>query len=183
MKLILASRDDMSREDYVWVKWALDNGVDYFWMRNPEEWELHEKFLLGLFSGYGPRIRVASELKHPHRKHFKSGFSSDYFYHSCSVHDQEEWEQRKKLGIKEAFVSPCFPSISKAPYGEQAQISNFNWVAEVKEEAEFFALGGIDEAQIPLVPDHFSGVVVLGSVWNSEDKSNKIKSLAKLCKS
>lgn len=183
MKLILASRDHMSREDFVFAQWALDNGVDAFWMRDLKDWEKHEKFLLGLFSGYGPRIRVATDAKIPHLKHFKKGLDPDLSYHSASVHSLEEWADKKLLGIQEAYISPCFPSISKAGHGSESDISQFAWVKDIAAEVDCYALGGIDIPQIPLIPNYFKGIIVLGSVWNAPQAHDALKNIVKACRS
>lgn len=102
-------------------------------------------------------------------------YRSDGKVLSTSIHSLDEY---KKLSpcFDYCFFGPVFNSISKKEYGS---IVNNDLVLEEQTRTKIIALGGINNDSIPAVKKMgFSGIALLGSIWQSEDpveKFNQIK--------
>ncbi|HET7818589.1 MAG TPA: thiamine phosphate synthase [Bacteroidia bacterium] len=87
------------------------------------------------------------------------------------------------------FLSPIFNSISKQGYHSKFNLQElsiflkkYNSSLLRKDLGEAIALGGIDEDKIEVVRElGFTGVAVLGAVWESNDPIEKFVRLKTLC--
>lgn len=93
---------------------------------------------------------------------------------SVSFHSVDEI-QSFGTGFSYGFLSPLFDSISKEGYK-----SNFDF-SVVKEflthcNEKIIALGGIDEDKLKIVKDMgFSGIALLGAIWQNDQPVEKFK--------
>jgi thiamine-phosphate pyrophosphorylase len=86
---------------------------------------------------------------------------------STSFHSLQEVEQMDGA-YEYAFLSPIFPSISKADYQKKWQKGQLQTFLNQKRKSKLIALGGIDQRKMRLVQEmNFDGYAFLGSVWNS----------------
>ncbi|MCP1996862.1 thiamine phosphate synthase [Flavobacterium sp. HSC-61S13] len=93
---------------------------------------------------------------------------------STSTHSIAEFNSLSS-DFKKAFISPIYPSISKANY----QV-NTNWKLELAKRSNYhtklIALGGITPLTIQsLLPDTFDDIALLGTIWNTEQGYNNFK--------
>ncbi|MCT4581802.1 MAG: thiamine phosphate synthase [Flavobacteriales bacterium] len=102
-----------------------------------------------------------------------SGYS---FSKSC--HTLEELDAIN--GYHYVFLSPVFDSISKAHYSSNYSLDAINSVLKNK-VTPVIALGGINHKNIlQLLKSNFSGIAVLGYIWNSSQPLENFKKLNKL---
>jgi thiamine-phosphate pyrophosphorylase len=91
---------------------------------------------------------------------------------STSMHSIKEI-QENKLKYNYIFLSPLFDSISKEGYTatmNKEEIKNF--LANYNSFPKILALGGIDKSKVEEVKGlGFSGIAVLGALWNHEGKT------------
>ena len=93
-----------------------------------------------------------------------------------------------RSGGEYAFLSPIFDSISKAEHKSKFS-TRLNQFIQVQPELttsikgkNIIALGGIDEDKIDLARKlGFTGVAVLGAIWNSKDPVWKFKRIKAIC--
>jgi len=112
----------------------------------------------------------------PFRYHNRIALHSDFTkFHS--LNELENYKERYEY----AFLSPIFDSISKEGYKSKFILQ------ELKEKIagkNLVALGGIDESKIETCRElGFSGVAVLGAIWNSKNPVEKFKQIKRLCHS
>lgn len=187
MKLILISPESGTSELDL-INNLFDLGLEYFHIRKPHfsEEELRE-YILGISEKYYQRLIIHSfhhlALEFPfYGIHFTEkekleGKLYDFSgSHSASFHSVEEL-QNCRIRYNYVFLSPIFNSISKDGY-----LSGFK-----KEELmtslpliqqRVVALGGVDLQNVHEVKEMgFSGVAVLGAVWNSKSPAEKFAAI------
>jgi thiamine-phosphate pyrophosphorylase len=91
---------------------------------------------------------------------------------STSVHSIEDFNALPNC-FEYTFLSPVFPSISKAGY-----VSGKNLLGEVQKRTNFdvklVALGGITNENKQLATDSgFDGVAMLGAIWSGNNDENE----------
>nr|NQU90539.1 thiamine phosphate synthase [Bacteroidota bacterium] len=93
---------------------------------------------------------------------------------SISFHALEEI-QKVDIRFDYGFLSPVFDSISKEGYKSRFNLNEVNMFLKHRKE-KIIALGGIDEDKIETVKDlGFSGIALLGAIWQSEHPVDKYK--------
>ncbi|MCB0335481.1 MAG: thiamine phosphate synthase, partial [Bdellovibrionales bacterium] len=86
---------------------------------------------------------------------------------TTSVHTQED--ARSLVGYEYAFMSPIFPSISKAHYVPKYTEDALREIV-AKASVPLCALGGICKEKLPTVSEMgFSHVALCGAIWNAKD--------------
>ena len=102
---------------------------------------------------------------------------------SASVHDLKELKTLK-TDYDYVFLSPVFDSISKQGYKSKFNLKEL--MKDLKKRnsnINLIALGGIDEGNIGLaLQSGFSGVAMLGAIWNTQnsdiiEKFRRIKNI------
>lgn len=96
---------------------------------------------------------------------------------SIAIHNLEDLNI--SIRLKYMFLSPVFNSISKKNYN--AKFSNIQLKESLKlTKHKVIALGGINKENIKEVKSlGFSGIAVLGAIWNSGDPVNSFKEINK----
>jgi thiamine-phosphate pyrophosphorylase len=93
---------------------------------------------------------------------------------SVSFHSLEEI-QKSELPFDYGFLSPVFDSISKEGYQSSFNFDEVRQFLNNRKE-RIIALGGINEDRIEIVREMgFSGIALLGAVWQSEHPADKFK--------
>ena len=103
------------------------------------------------------------------------------------LHSLQELQQYKEK-YAYAFLSPIFDSISKSGYKSKFS-HRLHGLAQIKSELisaisskHVIALGGIDEDKIEICRElGFTGVAVLGAIWQNSNPVEKFKRLKLLC--
>lgn len=94
--------------------------------------------------------------------------------HYFKFHSLKELEDCKEK-YDYAFLSPIFDSISKGGYKSNYDLSEIKDFFKNRNE-KIIALGGIDEDKIDTVKElGFSGIALLGAIWQSENPIDKFK--------
>ena len=102
---------------------------------------------------------------------------------SVSFHTLDEVEKCENK-FDYGFISPVFDSISKEGYKSKFDFQELKTFLKDKKkilsgragERHFIALGGIDEDKINVVKKSgFSGIALLGAIWQSENPLEKFK--------
>lgn len=98
---------------------------------------------------------------------------------SVSFHSLEEI-QKSELQFDYGFLSPVFDSISKEGYQSRFKAGELKlFLKDMK--AKIIALGGIDEDKIePVRNMGFSGIALLGAIWQNEHPADKFKRIKEL---
>lgn len=96
---------------------------------------------------------------------------------SVSFHLPEEI-QKSELPFDYGFLSPVFDSISKEGYKSRFNPDELRLFLKNLNE-KIIALGGIDENEIETVKKlGFSGIALLGAVWQNEHPVDKFKQIS-----
>ena len=93
---------------------------------------------------------------------------------SVSFHSPEEI-QKSELPFDYCFLSPVFDSISKEGYKSRFNSDELRLFLKDRKE-KIIALGGMDEDKIETVKSlGFSGIALLGAIWQNENPVEKFK--------
>ncbi|MFY9151110.1 MAG: thiamine phosphate synthase [Prolixibacteraceae bacterium] len=93
---------------------------------------------------------------------------------SVSFHSPEEI-QKSELPFDYSFLTPVFDSISKDGYKSRFNPDELRLFLKDRKE-KIIALGGIDEDKIETVRNMgFSGIALLGAIWQNEHPADKFK--------
>ena len=88
---------------------------------------------------------------------------------SCSLHHLSSLETALD-GYDYAFLSPIFPSISKAGYGPSWTESALRAALKPDYPTRLYALGGVQPGKLALAQSlGFQGVVLHGALWQAAD--------------
>lgn len=97
---------------------------------------------------------------------------------SISFHSVEEI-QKFGMQFDYGFLGPIFDSISKDGYMGNIDLKEVAAFLKHRKE-KIIALGGIDEDKIEIVQNsRFSGIALLGAIWQSKDPVEKYKQIRK----
>lgn len=180
--IILISNPAPVKDEHKIIRQIFDEGLEIFHLRKKEYPESDLRtFIENIPEKYRGKIVLHSHyhlageygLRGIHVPHNFSG-TTRIGTLSVSFHSSEEILKSEIL-FDYCFLSPVFDSISKEGYQ-----SKFN-TNEVKlflkdTRAKIIALGGIDEDKIEIVRDMgFSGIAMLGAIWQNEHPADKFK--------
>jgi thiamine monophosphate synthase len=183
--IILISNPAPVKDEHEIIRQLFNDGLEVFHLRKKEypESELRT-FIENIPEEHWQKIvlhshyHLAAEygLKGIHVPHTFSGKTATGTL-SVSFHSPEEIE-KSEIAFDYGFLSPVFDSISKTGYQSRFNASELKLFLKNRKE-NTIALGGIDEDKIERVKDMgFSGIALLGAVWQNEhpvDKFNRIK--------
>lgn len=174
-KLILLSAEDQFPHEIEMIARFFDLGLSKLHLRKPN-WskEALRAWLNELPSVYHPKIVIHDHhsliqefslaglhfnTRNPYRK-IDSSFTK-----SISLHSLEEVHNLAP-DIDYAFLSPIFNSISK--FGYKAAFDEHSLAEVLKQTRKpIYALSGMNAKTIPkALAIGFSGIVVLGAIWN-----------------
>jgi thiamine-phosphate pyrophosphorylase len=171
-----------------------EKGLERYHLRKPLwEPEQAEKFLRSIPEIYHPRIVIHSHfaladkytlkgihLNEENKK--KPSLQKNHQVVSASFHSFEE-VKAERFAYQYVFLSPIFDSISKLRHHAAFDLKSLGenilaWRRQNPSAIKIFALGGITLANIEIARSNgFSGVAVIGSVWNAE---NPVKAFTQL---
>jgi len=190
--IVIISPEARVANETLYVNSFFENGLDVFHVRKYEFSDNEmQNYLNGIDKKFRSRIvlhshfHLAKELG-VNRLHFreeerlrKSYLNYEGHQLSTSVHSIEDFNKLDELW-QYAFLSPVFPSISKAGYGEHHTV-----LIELKRKnnknVKLIALGGIQSENCKQVMDNAAdGIALLGSIWQSQDPLNTFLSCRKI---
>lgn len=190
--IVIISPEARVANETLYVNSFFENGLDVFHVRKYEFSDNEmQNYLNGIDKKFRSRIvlhshfHLAKELD-VNRLHFreydrlkKSYVNYEGHQLSTSVHSIEDFNKLDELW-RYAFLSPVFPSISKAGYGE-----HYTVLIELKRKnnrnVKLIALGGIQAENCKHVMDNAAdGIALLGSIWQSQDPLNTFLSCRKI---
>jgi len=183
--IILISNPAPIKDEHEIIRQIFDEGLEVFHLRKKEYPESKLRaFIENIPAKYREKIVLHS---HYHLAteyglkgiHVSPAFSGKIPYGTLSV-SFHTVDEIRKIGIPfdYGFLSPVFDSISKEGYQSRFSLDEVKQFLEHRKE-KIIALGGIDEDKIETVKNlGFSGIALLGAIWQSEhpaDKFNRIK--------
>ncbi len=180
--IILISNPAPVKDEHKIIRQIFDEGLDVFHLRKKEypESELRT-FIENIPGKYRGKIVLHSHyhlvteygLKGIHVPPTFKGETPGRTL-SVSFHTPEEI-QKSELPFDYGFLSPVFDSISKEGYQSRFNTNELKlFLKDIK--AKIIALGGIDEDKIETVRDiGFSGIALLGAIWQNEHPADKFK--------
>lgn len=190
--IVIISPEARVANETLYVNSFFENGLDLFHIRKYEFSDNEiQNYLDGIDKKFHSRIvlhshfHLAKELG-VNRLHFreddrlkKSYVNYEGHQLSTSVHSIEDFNNLDELW-QYAFLSPVFPSISKAGYGEHHTV-----LIELKQKnnplIQLIGLGGIHPGNCQKVLENGAdGIALLGSIWQSQDPLNKFLSCRKI---
>ena len=173
-----------------------EEGMRLFHIRKPNFGETEMKqFISGINQNYRDRLALHSHyhladkfnIPHIHFNEHKrkviqmlpsklpfDSYTKNGLHLSTSVHTIEDFNDLDKV-FEYAFLSPVFPSISKADYYSKTDLfeaiknrTNFN--------TKLIALGGIESKNIAQTLNKgFDDVALLGTIWNTNQAIKNFK--------
>ncbi len=174
-RFIVITRPEFFENEEIIINRLFDDGLQNLHLRKPEASKQEiERLLKQIHPSYYPRIILHEHLDlatiypmggvHLNRRspEIPQGFVGSI---SRSCHSLEEVVHYKALDY--LFLSPIFPSISKAGYGEAFPLEQLKKATEEGLiNRQIIALGGMDAHTIPQLRGiGFGGVAVLGALW------------------
>lgn len=185
--IILISNSAPVKDEHKIISQIFDEGLEIFHLRKKEYPESELRTFIGnipeehwqkivLHSHY----HLAGEygLRGIHVPHNFNGKAASGTL-SVSFHSPEEI-LKSELPFDYGFLSPVFDSISKEGYKSRFNADELKlFLKDTK--AKIIALGGIDEDKIETVREMgFSGIALLGAVWQSQQPVTKFKQIKNL---
>ena len=180
--IILISNPASVHDEHEIIRQIFDEGLDIFHLRKKEypESELRT-FIENIPEKYRGKTVLHSHyylageygLKGIHVPHtFKGKVTGGTL--SVSFHAMEEI-QKSEIPFDYGFLSPLFDSITKDGYKSRFNLNEVKLFLKDRNE-KIIALGGIDEDKIESVKDMgFSGIALLGAIWQNEHPVDKFK--------
>ena len=190
--IVIISPEEPAIGETAFVNSFFENGLDLFHVR---KYAFSDDEMQNYLDAIGQKFRnkivlhshfhLAKEFG-VHRLHFreaerieKSHLSFPDYTLSTSVHSIDDFNALDKVW-KYAFLSPVFPSISKAGYGKNHKVlDDFQYRKNLN--TQLVALGGIDDNNYKQVFERGAdGIALLGSIWQSNDPLNTFLSCKKI---
>lgn len=180
--IILISNPAPVKDEHEIISQIFDKGLDVFHLRKKEfqENELRT-FIENIPEKYRGKIVLHSHyhlageygLRGIHVPNTFKGEMPDGTL-SVSFHSPEEI-LKSELPFDYGFLSPVFDSISKEGYQSKFNAGELKLFLKDR-KAKIIALGGMDEDKIETVKDMgFSGIALLGAIWQNEHPADKFK--------
>ena len=182
MDLLAVSPENEYQGEVDLVIALLEGGLDRYHLRKPD-WNRKKTadFIQSLSKGHQSRISIHQgyELANEYEVslHRKSNRTFLPNARSASLHHWgKNWEEAE--GLDYLFLSPLFPSISKKGYSPCRSTEDLAKALAIKIPAKRYALGGITAENVArAIALGFDGVVLHGSLWESE---NPLKLIQKI---
>lgn len=191
MKLIVISSPDFLLNEGLLLTDILKEGVDYLHIRKPNaEVEEVRQLLNVLPTQFHDKIKL----------HYFRELLSEYpligYHHSSqstydrlievsqskSFHQFEEIESNQ-FPYDYCFLSPVFPSISKQGYSPTYSLDQIELFLAQQSNQQIIALGGVNEQNCKeLKKRGFSGVAIMGTIWNEKNTDSILKKIVSIKK-
>jgi len=190
--IVIISPEARVANETLYVNSFFENGLDLFHIRKYEFSDNEiQNYLDGIDKKFRSRVvlhshfHLAKELG-VNRLHFreddrlrKSYLNYEGHQLSTSVHSIEDFNKLDELW-QYAFLSPAFPSISKADYGAGHNVFN-EFKRKSNRNVKLIGLGGIHTENCQKVLENGAdGIALLGSIWQSQDPLNTFLSCRKI---
>ena len=190
--IVIISPEEPVTNETAFVNSFFENGLDFFHVR---KYELSDNEMQNYLVGFDKKFRSRIVL-HSHfhlanefginRLHFreeerliKSYLNYEDYQLSTSVHSIENFNKLDQIW-QYAFLSPVFPSISKAGYGAGHNVLNELKSKNIK-NVKLIALGGIQVENCKQVMEYAAdGIALLGSIWQACNPLNTFLSCRKI---
>ena len=182
--IILISNPAPVKDEHKIIRQIFDEGLEIFHLRKKEYPESDLRtFIENIPEKYRGKIVLHShyhlageyKLRGIHVPPTFKGEVTDGTL-SISFHTVEEI-QKSKIPFDYGFLSPVFDSISKEGYQSRFNTNELKLFLKDR-KAIIIALGGIDEDKIETVRNMgFSGIALLGAVWQNEHPADKFKKI------
>ena len=194
MKLIVISHPETFCDEQQITDAIFDEGLKYFHLRKPlfSEHEM-EQFITRISEKNYHKIILHSHYRLIEKYNLKGAHvnlqmltlreksKSKSEHTSLSLHSLNEIEHCN-LKFDYAFLSPVFDSISKIGYKSTLDLHVVQKFLHKNKDTKIIALGGVDEEKIELVKElGFSGIALLGAVWQSSNPVEKFKRIKTAC--
>lgn len=162
MKLIVISSPSAVPNEHEIINSLFEEGLEVFHIHKPDfSKEQIKDFIQKISSKYHSRIAQHSDFPKFH-----------------SLKKLEDCKEKYEY----AFLSPIFDSISKSVYKSKFNFQELKNSPLLRWDAAVIALGGIDEDKIETCREiGFTGVAVLGAIWQNGNPLEKYKRLKFLC--
>ncbi|MCL6103553.1 MAG: thiamine phosphate synthase [Bacteroidetes bacterium] len=180
--IILISNPVPVKDEHEIIHQLFDDGMEIFHLRKKEYPEPE----LRRFIEHIPEEYLKKTVLHSHYHlateyglkgiHVSPAFSGKIPDGTLSV-SFHTVDEIRKIGIPfdYGFLSPVFDSISKEGYQSRFSLDEVKQFLEHRKE-KIIALGGIEEDKIETVKNlGFSGIALLGAIWQSGHPADKFK--------
>lgn len=198
MKLIIISNPEPIDNETTIVNYLFDEGLEYFHLRKPNcSLNEMEEYLQHISPNHLNKIVLHAhheladkyKLKGKHKTATTIDTTGNTRYISTSFHSLEDIKSCKE-NYEYVFLSPVFNSISKQGYKSNLNLIEVKQFLQNKNSLSgvypdkgggekwggVIALGGINEYNTQTVLEMgFSGIALLGDIWNSDDKIKSFK--------
>jgi thiamine-phosphate pyrophosphorylase len=173
--LAISPPDDVYPQEARLIVQLLDAGLQRYHIRKPAgNPTATERLIQAVPDAYHSRLSL--------HQHYELGDRYAVCFHhtsytdlggrsarSCSVHRLSSLETALD-GYDYAFLSPIFPSISKAGYGPSWTESSLRAALKPDYPTRLYALGGVQPGKLALAQSlGFEGVVLHGALWQAAD--------------
>ncbi len=194
MKLILISCESGEMNEMLRLEQMFRGGLETFHLRKPD-WDLDKtaEFLDRLDAQYHGQVVLHDhyeltqryKVRGVHLNERNKDKWDDYLtgplQRSASFHSPEELESMPDMNCSYVFLSPVFPSISKAGYIPRYTEDELA-AGLASTDIPVIALGGITPEKVYRCRKMgFAGVAVLGGIWNSADPFEQFHAIMNAC--
>jgi thiamine-phosphate pyrophosphorylase len=200
MKIIVITDHQEIENEAGKITALFDEGLEMLHFRKPDcDMEKFEGLLKNIPSKYYKRIVIHSHYKLIEKYNLKGIHLSGKYKElinekileelfktvvkrritiSTSMHSLEE-VSNNKWKYNYIFLSPVFDSISKEDYRSKFDLKEVkNFLTHYKAFPKLMALGGVKETNVGTIRDMgFSGLVLLGAIWKSNNFLEKFKQI------
>jgi thiamine-phosphate pyrophosphorylase len=166
--------DDYPQEAHLIVQ-LLDAGLLRYHIRKPVGCRMaSERLIQAVPEAYHSRLSLHQHFELSDRyevclHHTSHTVLGERAARSCSLHSLDALDTQLK-GYEYAFLSPIFPSISKAGYGPSWTESALRVALKPDYPTRLYALGGVQPGKLALAQSlGFEGVVLHGALWQAAD--------------
>ena len=166
--------DDYPQEARLLVR-LLEAGLQRYHIRKPAGCRMaSERLIQAVPEAYHSRLSLHQHYDLEERygiclHHTSHATLGDRVARSCSLHSLDALDTQLK-GYEYAFLSPIFPSISKAGYGPVWSESALRTALKPDYQTRLYALGGVQPGKLALAQSlGFEGVVLHGVLWQAAD--------------
>lgn len=177
MIIVITNPKPITNEHSI-INQIFSNGLDVLHLRKKEFTELQlREYIEAIPKNYYSRIKLHSHYHLANEYGLRGIHTSSTAQQregvvSKSFHSLEEIAKNRDV-IEYGFLSPIFDSISKEGYKKEFDFEEIrDYLATCSQK--IIALGGVDEDKIEILKElNFSGIALLGAIWQSENPIEK----------
>lgn len=183
--VIIITNPSHTNEEHTTINQLFSEGLELLHLRKKEltEAQLRE-YIEAIPPKYYPKIKLHSHY-HLAKEYGLQGIHVPLSFNqelgtmvSKSFHALEEIKADKSP-FEYGFLSPIFDSISKEGYKNEFDFEAIKSYLSTSNQ-KIIALGGIDENRIATIKElQFSGIALLGAIWQNENPVDKFIQIRK----